>query len=373
MPIKVLSVFGTRPEAIKMAPLVNLLAQDNRFESKVAVTAQHREMLDQVLTLFNIVPKYDLNIMKHNQSLSDITCGALNGLHSIIEQEKPTVVLVHGDTTTTFAASLSAFYNQTPVGHIEAGLRTFNKYAPYPEEINRKLTGVLTDFHFAPTNTAKANLLAENISEKSIIVTGNTVIDALFETVKKPYSFENELLNHIDYQTKKIILVTCHRRENWGQPMRNIFTAMKRVKETFSETEIIFPVHKNPLVRELASEILGGVPGIHLIEPLDYQPFIKLMSQSYLVLTDSGGMQEEAPSLGKPVLVLRETTERPEAVEAGTVTLVGTDPENIFSATADLISNNDSYHKMANAVNPYGDGNACKRIADGLATFLSKS
>lgn len=373
MPIKVLSVFGTRPEAIKMAPLVNLLSCDVRFESKVAVTAQHREMLDQVLSLFGIIPQYDLNIMQHKQTLFDITTGALNGLHSVMEQEKPDVVLVHGDTTTTFAASLAAFYNQIAVGHVEAGLRTYNKYSPFPEEMNRKLTGALSDYHFAPTTTAKRNLLLENVPEAKIVVTGNTVIDALFETVNKPFKFDVQILNEIDYRSKKVILVTCHRRENLGEPMRQIFRALKRVAEEFTEVEIIFPVHKNPLVRELTSEILGNTANIHLIEPLDYQPFVNLQAKSYLVLTDSGGMQEEAPSLGKPVLVLRETTERPEAIGAGTVKLAGTEEENIYAMCSELIRDKNAYESMANAVNPYGDGKASLRIADALAYFFGST
>ena len=373
MTIKTLAVFGTRPEAIKMAPLVNFLAQDKRFSSTVAVTAQHREMLDQVLELFEITPAYDLNIMHHKQTLFDITSGALLGLDDVYKQEKPDIVLVHGDTTTTFAASLAAYYNQIPVGHIEAGLRTYNKFSPFPEEMNRKLTGAIADYHFAPTKTAKENLLRENIPADKIIVTGNTVIDALLETVGKPYEFSDKKLAEIDFVHKKILLVTCHRRENWGEPMRQIFRALRRLVEKHSDVEIIFPVHKNPLVRELSSEILGGVQGVHLIEPLDYQPFVKLMEKCYFLLTDSGGMQEEAPSLGKPVLVLRETTERPEALDAGTVKLVGTNEEAIFSLSEELITNIDSYKKMANAVNPYGDGKACARIADALAFYFGQA
>lgn len=372
MTIKTLAVFGTRPEAIKMAPLVNFLAQDKRFTSIVAVTAQHREMLDQVLELFGIIPAYDLNIMQHKQTLFDITSGALLGLDDVYKQEKPDIVLVHGDTTTTFAASLAAYYNQIPVGHVEAGLRTYNKFSPFPEEMNRKLTGALADYHFAPTITAKENLLKENIPADKIIVTGNTVIDALLETVGKPYEFSDKKLAEIDFVHKKVLLVTCHRRENWGEPMRQIFRALRRLVEKHADVEIIFPVHKNPLVRELSSEILGSVPGVHLIEPLDYQPFVKLMEKCYFLLTDSGGMQEEAPSLGKPVLVLRETTERPEALDAGTVKLVGTNEEAIFSVSDELITNMDAYKKMANAVNPYGDGKACARIADALAFYFGQ-
>lgn len=368
--IKVLSVFGTRPEAIKMAPLVQELNKyPEQIEAKVAVTAQHREMLDQVLELFDIYPDYDLNLMRHGQTLYDITAGALLGLRDILEQEKPDLVLVHGDTTTTFVAALAAFYQKIKVGHVEAGLRTGNKFAPYPEEMNRKMAGSIADFHFAPTETSKNNLLQENISEEFILVTGNTVIDALLDTVNKPYSFDGSGMKNVDW-SKKILLLTCHRRENWGEPMRRIFSAVKQVKEERPDTEVIFPVHMNPLVRELAEEILGNTPGIHLIEPLEYQPFAHLMAKSYLVLTDSGGMQEEAPSLGKPVLVLRDTTERPEAVNAGTVRLVGTKQDIIYRETLKLIDDSSAYGQMANAVNPYGDGLASRRIVEGILKFL---
>jgi UDP-N-acetylglucosamine 2-epimerase (non-hydrolysing) len=370
--IKVLSVFGTRPEGIKMAPVVQELNKYPEFiQAKVAVTAQHREMLDQVLDLFGIVPDYDLNLMRHGQSLYDITSGALLGLKDILDREKPDLVLVHGDTTTTFVAALAAFYQQIKVGHVEAGLRTGNKYAPYPEEMNRKITGSLSDFHFAPTKTSKENLLRENVPEDSIVVTGNTVIDALFHTIKKTFTFSGYLADRVDW-TKKIILVTCHRRENWGEPMKRIFRSIKEVKERRPGTEVIFPVHKNPLVRDLAHDILGGTPGIHLIEPLDYQPFAQLMAKSYLVLTDSGGMQEEAPSLGKPVLVLRDTTERPEAMEAGTVMLVGTNQEIILQETLRLIDDTRYYKNMANAVNPYGDGRAAERIVKAVLSLFGE-
>ncbi len=360
--IKVLSVFGTRPEGIKMAPVVRELNKyPEFFQAKVAVTAQHREMLDQVLDLFGIKPDYDLNLMRHGQTLYDITSGALLGLKEILEQEKPDLVLVHGDTTTTFVAALAAFYQQVKVGHVEAGLRTGNKYAPFPEEMNRKMAGSLADYHFAPTKTAKENLLRENVPANSIVVTGNTVIDALFHTVGKPYQFSGYLADRVNW-SKRILLVTCHRRENWGEPMKGIFQAVKEIKVRRPDMEVIFPVHKNPLVRKLAHDILGEIPGIHLIEPLDYHPFAHLMAKSYLVLTDSGGMQEEAPSLGKPVLVLRNTTERPEAMEAGTVKLVGTDREKILHETLRLIDDSQYYRNMAHAVNPYGDGKAAGRI-----------
>lgn len=367
--LKVLSVFGTRPEAIKMAPVVKELAgYPEQIRSKVAVTAQHREMLDQVLELFGIIPDYDLNLMQHGQTLYDITAGVLNGMKDILEKESPHLVLVHGDTTTTFVAALSAYYRQIKVGHVEAGLRTNNKYSPFPEEMNRKMTGSLADLHFAPTMTAQKNLIRENVPEDVIFVTGNTVIDALLETVAKPCDLSQCGLEKVDWN-KKVILVTCHRRENWGEPMERIFQAIRTVKELRPETQVVFPVHKNPKVRGLAWEVLGDIPGVHLIEPMDYQPFAHLMAKSYLVLTDSGGMQEEAPSLGKPVLVMRETTERPEAVEAGTVKLVGTAKENIIKEALDLIDNDSSYREMAVAANPYGDGKAARRIVQAIRRF----
>ena len=367
--IKVLSVFGTRPEAIKMAPVVQELARfPEEIVSRVAVTAQHREMLDQVLDLFRIRPDHDLNLMKHGQTLHDITAGVLLGLKAVLEEEKPDLVLVHGDTTTTFVAALAAYYQQIKVGHVEAGLRTFDKYAPFPEEMNRKMTGCLADLHFAPTETSRNNLLRENVPAESILVTGNTVIDALLATVGTSCDLDGLGLDLVDW-SKKIILLTCHRRENWGPPMARIFTAIREVKLARPDTEIIFPVHKNPLVRELATEIFGGLEGVHLIEPMDYQPFAHLMAKSYLVLTDSGGMQEEVPSLGKPVLVLRDTTERPEAAEAGTVCLVGTDGEKILRETLKLIDDPAAYGAMANAVNPYGDGHAAQRIVEGIRQF----
>lgn len=366
MKLKSLVVFGTRPEAIKMAPLVAALQDTKEICTKVAVTAQHREMLDQVLSLFGIVPDYDLNIMSHGQTLADITGRVVSGMQDIINEEKPDVVFVHGDTTTTFAAALAAFYCQTPVGHVEAGLRTYNKYSPFPEEMNRRLTGAITDFHFAPTASSRQNLLAEGVPEKDIFVTGNTVIDALMSTVRSDYQFTDPVLKTLlkapDFQHKKLILVTAHRRENWGKPMENIFYALKDISAAFEDVEIIFPVHKNPRIQDLALRILGGCPGITLAEPLDYEPFINLIAKSHIVLTDSGGLQEEAPALSKPVLVMRQVTERPEAVSAGTVKLVGADRQQIFQETARLLSEPEAYLQMAKAANPYGDGRASERI-----------
>ncbi|AQS60383.1 non-hydrolyzing UDP-N-acetylglucosamine 2-epimerase [Desulforamulus ferrireducens] len=363
--LKVLTVFGTRPEAIKMAPLVQELnRRTDKIQSLVAVTAQHREMLDQVLDLFHIVPNYDLNIMQAGQTLYDVTTRALNGLKDVLIDCNPDLVLVHGDTTTTFVAALAAYYRQIPVGHVEAGLRTHNKYSPFPEEMNRHLTGALAEYHFAPTQQAMQNLLKENVKIDNIFVTGNTVIDALKATVKENYVFSEPLLNKIDFGNRRVLLVTTHRRENLGEPMRAIYQALKEIVETHPDVEIVFPVHMNPAVRRVVYEVLGNLPRVHLIEPLQYEPFINLMQRCYLVLTDSGGLQEEAPSLGKPVLVLRDTTERPEAVEAGTVKLVGTDRQIVLSVTNELLNNAKAYQSMAEAVNPYGDGLASKRIAD---------
>ncbi|BAF61002.1 MAG: UDP-N-acetylglucosamine 2-epimerase (non-hydrolyzing) [Pelotomaculum sp.] len=365
--LKVMAVFGTRPEAIKMAPLVKELKRHREeIECKVAVTAQHREMLDQVLTLFGINPDYDLDIMRQGQSLFDITGRALYGLQKILEKEAPDLVLVHGDTTTTFVAALSSFYLQIPVGHVEAGLRTRNKFSPFPEEMNRHLTGVLADLNFAPTANARRNLLAEGVPENTIYVTGNTVIDALLATVKPGYRFQDPVLDGIDYGRRRVLLVTTHRRENLGDPLRGIYQALREVVEDYPDVEMVFPVHKNPAVRRVAGEVLGGLERVHLIEPLDYQPFVNLIGRSYLVLSDSGGLQEEAPSLGKPVLVLRNTTERPEAVEAGTVRLVGTGREEVAFETRRLLDDGELYRKMANAVNPYGDGRAAKRIVQAI-------
>jgi len=364
--LKVLAVFGTRPEAIKMAPLVKELSRREEIACRVAVTAQHREMLDQVLHLFEITPDFDLDIMRPDQSLFDITARALTGLREVLSAEKPDLTLVHGDTTTTFVAALASYYLQVPVGHVEAGLRTGNKYSPFPEEMNRRLTGALTDLHFAPTRKARENLISEGVPRESIYVTGNTVIDALLATVKKDYRFADPVLNSIDFENRRILLVTTHRRENLGDPMREIYLALKEVVELYPDVEIVFPVHKNPAVRSVVAGVMGGLDRVHLIEPLDYAPFVNLMQKCCLVLTDSGGMQEEAPSLGKPVLVLRNTTERPEAVEAGTVVLVGTGREDVLRETKSLLADPEHYRRMAEAVNPYGDGLASHRIAGAI-------
>lgn len=361
--IKVMTVFGTRPEAIKMAPVVLELAKyPKEIKPIVAVTAQHREMLDQVLHLFHITPDYDLDIMCQGQTLFDITCRAMQGLNEVLAEAKPDIVLVHGDTTTTFAGALASFYHQIAVGHVEAGLRTGNKYSPYPEEMNRKLTGSLTDLHFAPTSTSKQNLLTENVNPAGIFVTGNTVIDALLATVRKEYTFTDELLSKIDFEHKRIVLVTTHRRENLGEPMRHVYQAVRDIVHEFGDVEVVFPVHKNPKVRQVVAEELGETERVHLIDPLDYEPFANLLGRSYLVLTDSGGIQEEAPALGKPVLVLRDTTERPEAVEAGTVKLIGTDRDRVHQEMHLLLQDKTEYDKLANACNPYGDGLASSRI-----------
>lgn len=362
--LKVITVFGTRPEAIKMAPLVKeLQAHQGEINCKVAVTAQHREMLDQVLDLFKITPAYDLNIMREGQNLFDITGRALSGLQQVLLREKPDLVLVHGDTTTTFVAALAAFYLQIPVGHVEAGLRTKNKFSPYPEEMNRRLTGSLADLNFAPTSTAKQNLLDEGVAAATIFVTGNTVIDALMATVRPGYRFADPVLGGIDYGRRKILLVTTHRRENLGEPMREIYRALRDVVRDYPDVEVVFPVHKNPAVRSVVKAELGGLKRVHLIEPMDYEPFVNMIGCSYLVLSDSGGIQEEAPSLGKPVLVLRDTTERPEAVAAGTVRLIGTTRDAVAMETRRLLDDEGFYKTMANAVNPYGDGRASERIA----------
>lgn len=363
--LKVMTVFGTRPEAIKMCPLVlEMRKHPDEIEPLVAVTAQHREMLDQVLHLFGITPDYDLNIMSAGQTLYDVTEKALRGLQKVLEEAKPDLVLVHGDTTTTFAGALAAFYAQIPVGHVEAGLRTGNKYSPFPEEMNRKLTGALADYHFAPTATSKANLLRENVPEAKITVTGNTVIDALKTTVKKDYRFDDDALHEVLDSGKRLILMTTHRRENLGEPMRHVYKALCEVLRTHPGVEAIFPVHKNPKVRQIVNEELGHLPQVHLIEPLDYEPFANLMARVDIVLTDSGGIQEEAPALGKPVLVLRDTTERPEAVSAGTVKLIGTAYEDVLRETNLLLDDAVHYRSMAEAVNPYGDGEACARIVN---------
>ena len=364
--LKVMTIFGTRPEAIKMAPVVKALEAAEDMESIVTVTAQHREMLDQVLHLFSITPDYDLNIMSQGQTLYDVTCKALLGLQGVLKEAKPDVVLVHGDTTTTFVGALAAFYEGIPVGHVEAGLRTGNIYSPFPEEMNRKLTGAIGTYHFAPTSTSESNLLKENINPAHLYVTGNTVIDALQTTVQTEYTFKEELLNQIDYVNNKIILVTTHRRENLGDPMRNVYEAVRDIINEQADVEVIFPMHRNPKVRSIVQEVLGDMSRVHLIEPLEYEPFANLMARTYLIMTDSGGIQEEAPSLGKPVLVLRDTTERPEAVEAGTVKLVGTDKESVYRTATELLVNETAYLAMSNAVNPYGDGLASDRIVQAL-------
>jgi len=368
--MKVLTIFGTRPEAIKMAPLVKKLNQDKDIESVLCVTAQHRQMLDQVLDLFQLTADYDLDIMKANQTISQITTNVILKLEEVIQKESPDIVLVHGDTTTTFASALAAFYHQKKIGHVEAGLRTYDKYSPYPEEMNRLLTGRLSDIHFAPTERNRENLLKEAIAPETIFVTGNTVIDALKWIVSEPYDFEDNALKGIDFDGKRVITVTCHRRENLGENMENIFSALKDVVSSFEDVEIVYPVHMNPKVRAGADKILKGVKRVHLIEPLTYQPFTNLMAKSYLIITDSGGMQEEAPSLGKPVLVVRKETERPEAIEAGTVKLAGTNRETIYKMAETLLSDKNEYEKMAKAVNPYGDGLASERIVDILKSKI---
>lgn len=369
-PLKVMLVFGTRPEAIKMAPLVlELKKRVEQFEPIVTVTAQHREMLDQVLSIFDIDPDYDLNVMKEKQTLAQVTTRVLEGLDEVIKESEPEIVLVHGDTTTTFAASLAGFYNQVAIGHVEAGLRTWNKYSPFPEELNRQLTGVMSELHFAPTNQSRSNLLLENKLEDNIFVTGNTAIDALKTTVRKEYT--SETLNSL--QGKRLVLVTAHRRENLGSNMKQMFRAVKRIVERYEDVEVIYPVHLNPLVQETADNILGNDERIKLIPPLDVIDFHNFASRAHLILTDSGGVQEEAPSLGVPVLVLRDTTERPEGIDAGTIKLAGTDEESIFRLADELLSDPEAYAKMSGASNPYGDGQASARIAEGLRYFFGKT
>lgn len=370
--VKVMAIFGTRPEAIKMAPVVRELLKHPEIETKVCLTAQHREMLDQVVDLFQLPVDYDLDIMKQGQSLYDITDRVLLGLKEVLEKEKPDLVLVHGDTTTTFSATLAAFYQQIDVGHVEAGLRTGNMYSPFPEEANRRLTSVLTTLHFAPTETARQNLLKENQKDDHIFTVGNSVIDALLATVKKDYVFEDKELQDIE-EHKRIILVTTHRRENLGEPMRNVYRALRRLVETVPDTEVVFPVHRNPLVRQAVKEVLDGVPGIHLVDPMEYEPFTNLMARSAIILTDSGGIQEEAPSLGKPVLVLRDTTERPEAVASGTVKLVGTDEDKVYNTAYKLLTDEVAYREMAESINPYGDGHTSERIVQAILYFYGIS
>ena len=366
--IKVMTVFGTRPEAIKMAPLVlELQKQSQRFEAITTVSAQHREMLDQVLDIFHIKPDYDLNIMHARQTLTDITSNVLINLDKILKEAKPDIVLVHGDTTTTFAASVAAFYNQIPIGHVEAGLRTWEKYSPYPEEMNRQMTDAMTDLYFAPTNQSKANLLKENHKEDNIYITGNTAIDALKQTVDKEY--HHDILDKVS-PDNKLILLTMHRRENQGEPMRRVFKVIRKVVESREDVEVIYPVHLSPAVQEAAKEILGNTERIHLISPLDVVDFHNLAARSYFIMTDSGGVQEEAPSLGKPVLVLRDTTERPEGVEAGTLKLVGTESKKVKEEMEELLDNDAEYQRMAQAKNPYGDGKASERILDAIAYYF---
>lgn len=367
--LKVMTIFGTRPEAIKMAPLVlELQKHPEKIESIVTVTAQHRQMLDQVLSIFGITPDFDLNIMKDRQTLIDITTRGLEGLDKVMKEAKPDIVLVHGDTTTTFIASLAAFYNQIPVGHVEAGLRTWDKYSPYPEEMNRQLTGVMADLHFSPTAKSATNLQKENKDESRIFITGNTAIDALKTTVKETYS--HPVLEELG--NDRLVLMTAHRRENLGEPMRNMFRAIKRLVDKHEDVQVVYPVHMNPVVRETANDILGDHGRIHLIEPLDVIDFHNVAARSYLMLTDSGGVQEEAPSLGVPVLVLRDTTERPEGIEAGTLKLAGTDEETIFSLADELLSDKEAHDKMSKASNPYGDGRASERIVEAILQHFNK-
>lgn len=358
--IKVMTIFGTRPEAIKMAPLVKELEKREEIESIVCVTAQHREMLDQVLKVFDIHPDYDLNIMKHGQTLSDITSKVLLGLEKIMIDEKPDIVLVHGDTTTTFAGALAAFYNRIPIGHVEAGLRTWNKYSPFPEEMNRQMVDCVTDMYFAPTDVSKQNLLLQNIDESKIYVTGNTAIDAMKYTINNDYT--NELFDWLG--DDKLILLTAHRRENLGKPMSNIFRAVKRLVNDIPNIKVIYPIHLNPNIRKIANEIIGDNDKIKIIEPLEVVDFHNFINKSYIILSDSGGIQEEAPSLGKPVLVLRDTTERPEGIEAGTLKLVGTEEDTIYEEAKQLILNKQNYLKMSNAKNPYGDGFSSEKIVN---------
>ena len=360
-----MTIFGTRPEAIKMAPLALELAGRPGIDALCCVTAQHRQMLDSVLDIFKLKPNYDLNIMEPRQTLSTITSKCLLGMEGVLEQAKPDLVLVHGDTSTTFAGALAAFYHQIPVGHVEAGLRTYDKWSPFPEEMNRKMVGAIADLHFCPTPANRDNLARENIT-KGVFLTGNTVIDALQTTVVKDFIFSEDVLNDLDYVNKKIILVTCHRRENYGQPMTNIMTALRRVADAFPEAELVYPVHLSPVVQEAAHKYLDGHPRIHLIAPLAVDEMHNLMARCHLVMTDSGGLQEEAPALGKPVLVLRRETERPEAVAAGTVKLAGVEEDEIFRLSSELLSSQAAYDKMAHAANPYGDGHACRRIADAI-------
>ena len=370
--VKVMTIFGTRPEAIKMAPLALELAKRENIEAICCVTAQHREMLDSVLEIFQLTPDYDLNIMEPRQTLSTITSKTILGMDEVLSQVKPDLILVHGDTSTTFGGALAAFYHQIPVGHVEAGLRTYDKWSPFPEEMNRKMVGCIADLHFCPTVANRDNLARENIT-KGVFLTGNTVIDALQTTVRKDFRFTTEILNELDYVNRRVILITCHRRENYGQPMTNIMTALRRVADAFPDVELVYPVHLSPVVQEAAHKHLDGHERIHLIAPLSVDEMHNLMARCHLVMTDSGGLQEEAPALGKPVLVLRRETERPEAVAAGTVLLAGVEEEDIFSMASTLLSDPAAYDKMAHAVSPYGDGQACRRIVDAILHHFDPS
>jgi UDP-N-acetylglucosamine 2-epimerase (non-hydrolysing) len=365
MSLKVMTIFGTRPEAVKMAPLIKELESRPEIESICCITAQHREMLDDVLNLFSIEPNYDLNIMQSRQSLYTITSKCLLGLEDVLEESKPDLVLVHGDTSTTFSSALAAYYQQISVGHVEAGLRTNDKYSPFPEEMNRTLVGDIAELHFCPTQSNCQNLIQEGINQE-IFVTGNTVIDALKTTVRVDYVFRTQLLNDLDYQNKRVILVTCHRRENYGEPMKNIMKALRRLAEEYADVELVYPVHLSPAVRKVAAEYLSDHPRIHLIDPLTPDEMHNLMARSYFVMTDSGGLQEEAPALGRPVLVLRRETERPEAIMAGTVKLAGTEEDAVFTHASKLLEDKVLYATMQKAVNPYGDGFACRRIVDAI-------
>lgn len=366
-----MTIFGTRPEAIKMAPVIKALESDNRFENIVTVTGQHREMLDQVLEAFGINPHYDLDIMRHGQTLTDIAVRSLSGLELVIARERPDIVLVHGDTLTTFTASLAAFFQQVPVGHVEAGLRTGERYNPFPEEMNRRLTGAIAQLHFAPTVQAKENLLRENVDPSTIFVVGNTVVDALLTQVRDDFRFTDPLLQQIDFSSKRVLLVTTHRRENLGEPMRRIYQAIQQILDNVQDIEVIFPIHKNPQVRLVAYEVLGSNDRVHIVEPPDYINFANLMSRCYFILTDSGGIQEEAPALGKPVLVLRDTTERPEGIAAGTCVKVGTQVETIVRTAVELLTSEAAYNRMARATNPYGDGRAAERIKEAIAYVVT--
>lgn len=365
-PIKVMSVFGTRPEAIKMAPLVMHLQSRPEFQSICCLTGQHREMLDSVMQIFRLKADYDLQIMQTRQTLSSITSRTLLGMDSVLEEAKPDLILVHGDTSTTFAGALAAFYHKIPVGHVEAGLRTWDKYSPYPEEMNRTLVGDIAELHFCPTQNNRDNLLREGLRGE-MFLTGNTVIDAMQTTVRPDYVFQTKALNDLDFTGRRVITLTCHRRENYGKPMENVMQAVKTLVERHEDVEVVYPVHLSPVVRECAFGILGGLPRVHLIDPIDVEEMHNLMARSYLVMTDSGGLQEEAPALGKPVLVLRRETERPEAVRAGTVRLAGVEQEAILRHAEELLTDREAYQQMARAVNPYGDGHASERIADAIA------